>query len=83
MVAKVVTSPTHLKFPLIVVGEQTCMVFFSELLIAVFPEMSYLALMAPGVKLNKKSPYILTSIVIIKYTTNLSILRFLKGRLQH
>ena len=42
----------HLKYPLIVVGEQTCMVFFSELLIAVFPEISYLALMAPGVKLN-------------------------------
>ena len=59
------------------------MVFCSELLIAVFQEMSYLALLAPVVKLNKKSPYILTRIVIIKYTTNLSILRFLKGRLYH
>lgn len=42
----------HLKYPLIVVGEQTCMVFFSEVLIAVFPEISCLALMAPGVELN-------------------------------
>jgi hypothetical protein len=42
----------HLKLPLIVVDDQTCIVFFSELLIAVFPEITYLALMAPGVKLN-------------------------------